>query len=85
MAGLKIETIKSEDGKLSRKLLEEKYSHYDNEYMTVPKRSIYQIQQSLEKFIQRRNLAKYMILQGKWPISFHRWSKTCPRTSKRKM
>lgn len=36
--GLKIETIKSEDGKLSRKLLEEKYSHYDNEYMTVPRK-----------------------------------------------
>lgn len=36
--GLKIETIESENGKLSRKLLEEKYSHYDNEYMTVPKK-----------------------------------------------
>lgn len=36
--GIKIETIISPNGKLSRELLEDKYSHFGNEYMTVPKK-----------------------------------------------
>ena len=36
--GLKIETISSPNGKLTRKLLEEKYAHFDSEYVTVPKK-----------------------------------------------
>ena len=36
--GIKIETIVSPNGKLSKKLLEEKYSHFGSEYMTVPKK-----------------------------------------------
>lgn len=36
--GLKIETINSDNGKLSLELLEEKYSHFNNEYVTVPKK-----------------------------------------------
>ena len=36
--GLKIETIESPNGKLTRKLLEEKYAHFSTEYVTVPKK-----------------------------------------------
>ena len=36
--GIKIETIIFPNGKLSRELLEDKYSHFGNEYMTVPKK-----------------------------------------------
>lgn len=35
--GTKIETIPTTNGKLSRKLLEEKFSYFGPEYMTVPK------------------------------------------------
>ncbi len=35
--GIKIETIMTEDGKLTRKLLEEKLSYFNTEFMTVPK------------------------------------------------
>lgn len=35
--GVKIETIQTKDGKLSRELLEEKLSYFGPEYMTVPK------------------------------------------------
>ena len=36
--GLKIETINSPNGKLTRALLEEKYSHFKNEFSTVPRK-----------------------------------------------
>ncbi len=36
--GLKIETIKTEDGKLTRTMLEDFYKNFTTEYMTVPKK-----------------------------------------------
>lgn len=53
--GIKIETIKTPTGKLSRKLLEEKLANFDTEFVTVPRKVYISIQLSLVKCTQKKN------------------------------
>lgn len=68
--GLKIELIDTEDGKLSRESIEICHQKFTTEYMTVPKKSIFQTPQKLALSIRKKNSKKSTPIAGQMTSIF---------------